>query len=121
MTLDIMLKLPADALDSPRKLKKSVSDTFKAQDIGEFFLNGDELVTASHDIAIKAFADLPTAWATRDKDGKELTPAIFDGPHLMVRILDHLSPNAKVAWNKVKDSLPAGVSIVANPGTVAWA
>lgn len=113
--LDLMLKLPADALESPRRLKKTVSDSFKAQDIGEFLLNGDELVTASHDIAIKVFANLPTAYATK------LTPATFDGPHLMVRILDHLSPNAKDAWNKVKDSLPAGVSVVANPGTVAWA
>lgn len=120
--LDLMLKLPADALETPRRLKPQIRNWLKARAIGEFMLKGDELVTASHHIAIKVHENLITKFATYDGDGNELTPPTFAGPHLMVRILDHEgSRRARNAWNAAMDNLPAGVSIVPNPGTVAWA
>ena len=85
----------------------------------------------NHDVAILFHSNILTKRATYDRDGVELTPPEFGGPHMMIRLVsdavktksrnklyeDDLDGNG----NLVRKTMPAGIEIVDSPGTVVWA
>ena len=83
----------------------------------------------NHDVALNFVPDRPVKFATHDNLGIELTPAVFDGPHLMVRFvserLNDIAAQKIVEHRKdlpdLPRSLPQGLEVVPDPGTIEWA
>ena len=99
-------------------LRDAIS-TLKTAGVAEMISEADDgsniITTANHHVAIKVFRDLLMVRGTYDAEGVELTPPVFGGPHLMVRLI---SDKAKARAKKLKNL--AGFEVVANPGTVGW-
>ena len=103
-----------------------VKNAFKTLGLDKEMLRLDEdgnlqLTVFNHDVAMVYVPDLITKYATLDKDGNILTPAIHAGSHLMVRFI---SPAAKnKGRQKILDAggLPPGLQRVPAPTTMKWA
>ena len=85
--------------------------------------DGNEFIGSvyNHDVAVNFVPNLVTKFATYDNEGNELTPAEFDGPHLMVRFLSE--DVKKIAREKIVDvsELPEKMGKAAVPVTLKWA
>ena len=83
----------------------------------------------THHVALIFHKNLMTTRATYDGNGVELTPSVFSGPHLMIRLL------SKQARQKAREKLfeddrdndgnlvrktGPGIEIVDSPTTVVW-
>lgn len=81
------------------------------------------------EVSVHFEPNLLTVRATHDKEGKELTPEVRDGPHLMVRFLSRRLKD--LAAQKIIEhrpdlpdrarQLPQGLKVIPDPGTVVWA
>ncbi len=91
----------------------------------------DELGNAfNHDIALLYHETLVVEFATHDQDGNEITPAVFDGPFLMIRLMSNdararirralYMPQLDQDGNLVRKNLPPGITVVDNPPTIEW-
>lgn len=108
--IDRLIKVSSIADATTRLRGAGIGEMLAKDDAGD-----DVIVTASHDVAVKVFDDLLTVRGTYDRDGNELTPPVFDGPHLMVRLLSERAE----AKDARLDDRPA-LEVVANSGTVGW-
>ena len=103
-----------------------IKNAFKSMGLDKEMLREDEdgnlqLTVFNHDVAMVYVPDLIVKYATLDKDGNILTPAIHAGPHLMIRFV---IPEAKNRGRqKILESggLPLGLERVPAPSTMKWA
>lgn len=81
-------------------------------------------------IAVKYHPNLLITRATYDQDGNELTPPVFGGPHLMIRLVSDIAKRKgrRIFYeadldqdgNLVRKTMPSGIALVDDPGTVVW-
>ena len=120
--IDILLKLPSPALTRNRHMISGLTTAFKARAFGKHLFTsaegGNMLINSTHEMAVHVIEDLPITPAILDEEGNVITPAVTEGLHLMIRIVEG-TPTA-IAWLASRGNLPAGVAEVVNPGTVGW-
>lgn len=116
--IDVFLKLTGTDAQAIAALRTLGIDKEMLRDKGQGQPNIESVY--NHDVAVNFIPNLITKFATHDEEGNELTPAEFDGPHMMVRFVSRRM-NDIAAQKIVGHALPAGLGVVPNPGTIEWA
>ncbi len=134
---DIWLKLtsPKQQVKAAIALLGLDKEMLRENDLGDLVVGSNY----NHDVAINFIPNLMTVRGTyeTDVDGNsvELTPPVFDGPHLMIRVVSDAAKEkvrekiVEFHPNKpdgtpvppTKLPLPPGIELVDAPTTIVWA